>query len=198
MTFSRNYLTVFQKYLDIRNLELQLIFMMRDLHQSLRSGWTFLFQKLLISWSRHQISKTILRSRLWRALLKLQEKKQRERFRRFTRLPIRRKVSLLNVLQIWEQPFTTFRICWNLTNGLILRDLLAQSTVRLKHIPTLKHVCSWMKTEMFFRDVMMICHAEHRFLMEWTGRLWFAHICCLMSSFSDLRFTEPAMEIIYS
>ena len=55
--------------------------------------------------------KTILRSRLWRALLKLQEKKQRERFRRFTRLPIRRKVSLLNVLQIWEQPFTTFRIC---------------------------------------------------------------------------------------
>ena len=38
MTFSRNYLTVFQKYLDIRNLELQLIFMMRDLHRSLRSG----------------------------------------------------------------------------------------------------------------------------------------------------------------
>ena len=34
--------------------------------------------------------------------------------------------------------------------------------------------------------------------MEWTGKLWFVRTCCLMNSFSALRFTEPVMEIICS
>ncbi len=151
----------------------------------------------MILLSRHQISKIIRRLRRWRALLKCRKDIKRE---------IQEVYPLTNTQEgifiectanmgttIYNIPYLfklDRRVDLDKTGGAI------DSTVKAH--PISRHVCLWMRMEMFFRDVMMICHAEHRFLTEWIGRRLFAHICCLTSSFSDLRFTEPATEIIYS